>query len=119
MHVLRFADELPVQLDPRDGVEPVGHEIDPLLLEQFRVGAERRAIFPVRLADPLKRKLVAIEIRIGNFPGAEQIGVHAAGDFRGDDEIAQVRRHFGQIADGTDGPVAVKGFLDHNCRGGM
>ena len=71
MHVLRLGDELAVQFDPRDGVQTVADEVDPLVVEHFLIGIEGRAILPVGMADPSGLKLIQIAVGIRDFPRAK------------------------------------------------
>ncbi len=78
-HVVGRGDFFAVEQHLRDGVEPVGAQLHPVLAQKGGGHGERGAVFPVALLDPLEVELVGAVERVGDLVGGEQIGVHAAG----------------------------------------
>ena len=111
MHVLRRGDELAVQPDRRDRVQPEDDQVD------LVVGAGRplegRLVPPVHPADPRHRRLVAVQVRIGDEPGGQQVQVDAA-RHRGRDGPAL--KAGGDVpADRPHGPSMVQRDVHESC----
>ncbi len=77
VHVRRGADDRAVQPDLRDGVEAVEDEVVPLV--PLRRPRETGGVHPVGPADPREQPLVVVEVRVGDQPGGQEVGVHAPG----------------------------------------
>ncbi len=66
------------------GVEPLEHDLDVVAPQQRGVGVDRGPVLPVGVLDPLQLLLVRADERIGDLPGAQEIGVDAARNDRRD-----------------------------------
>ena len=107
--VARGAEDAVAQPDLGNGVQPVEDQLD-VLPVLWRGGGERRRIPPARPPDPLQGRLVLVEVRVGDQPGREQVGVDGAGDRRGDGTPGDLlRRRSVQRQQGPSG----KGLCGH------
>ncbi len=78
VHVPAAAQRPPVQRDARDRVQAGEHHVDPLAVD----GGDRREgplVDPVGAADPGDGVLVAVDHRVRDEPGAQQIVMHRTG----------------------------------------
>ncbi|MEG8036919.1 hypothetical protein QP157_16855 [Sphingomonas sp. LR61] len=104
-------DDDAVQFDRREGVESVGDEVVAGGRGRARAGLARpregAAVPPHRVADPLGRSLVVAVERVGDAARPQQVGVHAAGDDRGD--RLPVRIGLRRAVHRLDRPRAVQG----------
>ena len=107
--VARGAEDAVAQPDLGNGVQPVEDQLDVLTVVRW-CGVERRRIPPARPPDPLDGGLVLVEVRVGDQPGREQVGVDGAGDRRGDGTPGDLlRRRSVQRQQGPSG----KGLCGH------
>ena len=97
--VLGAAKRRPVECDGGESVDALEHQRCPQVVG---LGIEREAVGPRRFADPLQGELVAIDVRVVDQPGGEQVEMHAAG---------HRRRHAGRAA--RFEPVEVTAEVEH------
>ena len=102
------AEDVAVERDRGDGVEPVEDQLDALPVLRRRRG-ERRRVPPVVRPIHCSGRLVVVEVGVGDQAGGEQVGVHGAGDRRGDgtaDDLLRrrsVQRPQGPSGEGLSG----------------
>ena len=77
-HVVGGAEQLPVEADLGQGIEPVEDEGDALLGGKRGLNDEVAAILPVALGHPHDPQLLVADKRIGYAAGCHQICVDAA-----------------------------------------
>ena len=111
VHVRGAGHDRAVDLDGRDGVEAEGDEVD--VLVAVRVRRERGLPAPVDPADPGERRLILVEVGVGDEAGGHQVEVHAARHRRGDPHPLQSRRDV--APDGPHRPPVVQRFPGHRA----
>ena len=78
-HVVRCADDLPIEHDRREGIQTVANQPESFFLQKVRGYAERKPVLPIRFGDPLDALFVIPPKWVGDGFQSEQVSVHSAG----------------------------------------
>ncbi len=81
-HVIGFAEQLAVQGDFGQRIQPVADQRLVLFASQGFVHSEAAPVFPVAFSHPLDFFLIVGHERVRDAPERQQIGMHAARDSR-------------------------------------
>lgn len=111
--VARAADLGAVEGERRDGVEPLGDEVDSLVAGSVDLDVD--VVADVGAADPLDALLVQVDVGVGDEPGGQKIGVHGARHGRRHGARGAVREEAvgDRAVDQRQAPAVCQGGADH------
>jgi hypothetical protein len=82
-HVVRGENAASVQLDGREGVQPLEDKVDVLVRQRRIVRVQRGLVLPVAEPDPLQLALVGAGKRVDDHAVAQQVGLDRGGNSGG------------------------------------